>query len=765
MSGRTGRGTTPLLLLTLVGAACRPAPPAFDDARARAHVDMLAGTIGSRPTGSAENVRARLYVVSELERLGLTVRVQETLAVDPTQGITAPVANIIASKDGERPDAIALLSHYDSVPEAMGALDDAIGVAACLEAARELLRRPMRYSLFVIITDGEELGLLGARVAVSDPDVQQRVRAFLNFDGTGAAGPALLFEVGPGRGTPLDAWARGAARPEGASFTTEIYRRLPNDTDFTVFKALDTSGLNFAPVGDSYAYHTDRDVASRVSSATLHHVIANAITTVQALDARDFATDPASAPTYFDLAGLGAIVYGPGPATVIAIVAVILGTLAWLRITRDLWRVRRIAGVVLTALWACLTAAATAGGMIAAVAGVRAVRAELTPWYASPHGFLLFVAAAGGAGAWGVIRLAALVPERGRPWRHPSATWWVALPCWIGLSVFLQRTAPTAGYLVTLPLLTAGALLLAMGGAEARARQASIATLAVAAFFGLSDLFRLLGFLVPLLAWLPVIAPVWFYPAVMAFAGLMVLPPFLASIANLRPRRVSPTHAGAALALLIVATGFQTYTAAAYTADRPERRAARYVQDDIRAEAWWEVGGGEPGPNLAGPGPQGARWLRVVDGPPATVPLVRLNQPIVFRTPSAIAAAAPADVRATVVRRHPNRLQLDVTIVPHENLIARIVLPRDLMPTESTLAGQVGAGQWSATYVSPPASGVTVKLMFDPWTAAEPPPVVVTLTTLGLPDGAGRLRLPAWLPQATTTWRARSVFVVGVRPE
>jgi hypothetical protein len=58
-----------------------------------------------------------------------------------------------------------------------------------------------------------------------------------------------------------------------------------------------------------------------------------------------------------------------------------------------------------------------------------------------------------------------------------------------------------------------------------------------------------------------------------------------------------------------------------------------------------------------------------------------------------------------------------------------------------------------------------VTLAFDRWTSAEPPQILVALTTVGLPGGSGRLRLPDWLPKATATWRARSVFILPVRFE
>ncbi len=281
----------------------------FDAARARAHVDTLARRIGSRPIGTPENRQAREYVAAALRDAGFAVRLQEADASDPRDGLTAHVVNVIATKDGPVRDAVALVSHYDSVPDGPGAGDDALGVATCLESGRVLAGLGLRHSLFVIVTDGEEVGLMGARAAVTDVDVAARVRTFLNFDGTGTAGPTLLFETGPGWGAPLSAWAKGAPTPTGASFGAEIYKRLPNDTDFTVFKTIGASGLNFAPVADSYAYHTDRDIAPRVEAGTLNHEIANTIATVRALDAMEW-TRRAEPPTFFDVFGTRAIVYG-----------------------------------------------------------------------------------------------------------------------------------------------------------------------------------------------------------------------------------------------------------------------------------------------------------------------------------------------------------------------------------------------------------------------------------------------------------------------
>src|SRR5438874_76965 len=67
-----------LLSILLICSACSRESPRFSLENARAHVQMLAGTIGSRPVGTPENQRARQYVVDELRLFGYDVRVQET---------------------------------------------------------------------------------------------------------------------------------------------------------------------------------------------------------------------------------------------------------------------------------------------------------------------------------------------------------------------------------------------------------------------------------------------------------------------------------------------------------------------------------------------------------------------------------------------------------------------------------------------------------------------------------------------------------------
>ena len=156
----------PCLVATLwvaVTAAACTADTRFSSQNARAHVNQLAGTIGSRPAGSDANRRAREYLVDQLRFFGYTVRVQEAEASRSELGLSAHVFNIIAVVPGASPDALGVMAHYDSRPTSPGAGDDALGTAVALECARLLAsRRDRQHSIMVLLTDAEEEGLMGA---------------------------------------------------------------------------------------------------------------------------------------------------------------------------------------------------------------------------------------------------------------------------------------------------------------------------------------------------------------------------------------------------------------------------------------------------------------------------------------------------------------------------------------------------------------------------------------------------------------------------
>ena len=135
----TLRWLLPFCVAVVASGCSLPEPRGGDEARA--HLEMLAKTIGNRPVGTDANRLAREYLVRELERDGFDVRIQEADAVRPERGWTTHVFNIIATRAGSRPDALGLLSHYDSSPFAPGAADDALGRGGVRSKPRARSRR------------------------------------------------------------------------------------------------------------------------------------------------------------------------------------------------------------------------------------------------------------------------------------------------------------------------------------------------------------------------------------------------------------------------------------------------------------------------------------------------------------------------------------------------------------------------------------------------------------------------------------------------
>ena len=75
-----------------------------------------------------------------------------------------------------------------------------------------------------------------------------------------------------------------------------VYRQLPDDTDFTVFKQADYQGFNFAFIGNVGRYHTPLDNVVNADRSTIQHQGANGLAALTAL---------ANAPAWTRLRGIG----------------------------------------------------------------------------------------------------------------------------------------------------------------------------------------------------------------------------------------------------------------------------------------------------------------------------------------------------------------------------------------------------------------------------------------------------------------------------
>jgi hypothetical protein len=279
----------------------------FSAERALPHVKVIAQA--PRPVGSANHAAARDYIFQQLSALGLEPEIQKTTAVNATAAplfSASKIQNIVARRKGTGDGrAVLLVAHYDSVSTGPGANDDGTGVATLLETARALHAsgEQLKKDIIFLFTDSEETGLMGARAFLAEHPWTKEVEIVLNFEARGKGGPVIMFETSPQNGALIRALAKATSYPLANSFSYEIYKRLPNDTDMTVFKAAGLAGMNFGYINGLTHYHTQLDNVENVDARTLQHHGSHALALSRHFGAGVSALKPEGDAIYFNALG------------------------------------------------------------------------------------------------------------------------------------------------------------------------------------------------------------------------------------------------------------------------------------------------------------------------------------------------------------------------------------------------------------------------------------------------------------------------------
>jgi hypothetical protein len=574
-----------LFALALLVVRARLEPPAprgadapaaeFSGARAVELLRTLAGDGSPHPTGSLANDRIRETIVAELRRLGYEPTIQEGVACSPG-GNCAHLRNVVARQGAQGQGtgkAVLLMAHYDSVPAGPGVGDDLSGVATVLETARALKAGPPpQRPVILLLTDGEELGLLGAELFVSRHPWAAEVEVVVNLEARGTSGPSLMFETIGDDALLVGRYAGAAPRPITSSVYATIYEALPNDTDLTVFKNRKDRkyhGLNFAFIRSPARYHTSEDSVENLSPASLQHHGDNALATTRALSTGSPSPASGSDAVFFDVLGFGVVRWPKGWTLAIAILALVLVGLASLR--RLSTPRRGVLFGLLGFLGAVAVAALLAVGLSMAMRGA-------TPglWVQGPQpeiaAFWLLALAV-------VVALAAAVSRRAG-----STGLWAGV--WIGWSVLglaLAVVAPGISYLFVVPALVAGiaGLVFPSGGAAVSLIPAGVA----------------------FLLWIPILLPLYDGLGKQALVVIGVLAAALfTSLASLVPdsgrlgRRLLPA---AAFVLALVCAGV-AFATAPYSEESPQAVAIQHYEEVDQGagstEARWLVRTNRPFP-------------------------------------------------------------------------------------------------------------------------------------------------------------------------
>ncbi len=297
------------LLLAATLTAYRPPAPLGPDAspnvfsayRAKAILRDLVGNGIPHPVGSPAGARMREVIVERLAALGYTTELQSGFVCN--DGVCGSPINIVATRVGGNSDAdaVTLAAHYDSVPAGPGASDDGAAVASMLEIARILTARPPTlHPVVLLFTDGEEAGLLGALSFVQHHPLSKRVKAAINLEARGTSGASLMFETGTANSWLMSLYGSVIARPITNSLYYVVYKLLPNDTDFTVFKTAAYQGFNFAYIGHVGRYHTPLDDAANADASSIQHQGDNALAALAALANSQALHPPMAESVFFD---------------------------------------------------------------------------------------------------------------------------------------------------------------------------------------------------------------------------------------------------------------------------------------------------------------------------------------------------------------------------------------------------------------------------------------------------------------------------------
>jgi hypothetical protein len=720
----------------------------FSAVRAQEVLKGLLADQRPHPVDSAANRAVADRISARLQQLGYQPRVVERVSCNQNTQTCARVKDIVASTEGSVDGkSVVFSAHYESVGAGPGASDDGAGVASMLEIARLLKERPPgRNRVIFLFDDGEEAGLLGARMIADDPELKGAA-AVINAEARGTSGQSAMFETGAASGWLVDTFARSSVRPLTNSLLNTLYSLLPNDTDLSVFKANGMQGLNFAFGGNVERYHTPLDNLEHIDLRSVQQQGDNLYGLAKALQSGDLnRVGSTRNPLYTDILGT-AVVRIPVPRALVGgVVLLVAMVIAARRLRRHVgYRLKDVARGV-----AVLPVALVVGGATAYLAmyAMSLAHATTMPWHTATGANRVVL--------WALVALATTWSLRLLVRGADPAGVWVGLGhAWLICLVLVAIALPGASYLFLLPGVVlvicafAATYLVAKGG---RHRLASLVLISALGCFLV---------VLPLVVLLEIMLG---YNALYGTVGAGIL--IAAAVAWLAPPlchrqlRSYRYTSGALVAAVLLAAWFSV-RAPAYTADAPQPLNLIYFQGtDGATRLVAEASGRQP--------PHGV--LEAM-GPSTTLAQVFPWTPNRFYAapvPSATLPQANIEVLGTESTGKGRRITVQLHAGPS---VAGLVL---VVPTKAGLRSIAVEGGPSLTY---PAAGSNdyqafncrgescdgMRLVLDVANDA-PTPVTLIRISAGLPasfEAISRLRAPLAVPRngGDESWALTGVHI------
>ncbi len=559
----------------------------FSALEARDTLAYLLGDQKPHPMGSAANRAVKRRVIEKLDEAGTQVAEQRAMVCIRNVAHCGFVENVIGVLPGESPASIVLMAHYDSTTDAPGAGDDGAGVATIIEVMRALAReqrtlgRRFRNTVQAVITDGEEEGLFGAEAFFGQHPAREQVAVVINIEGSGTAGPSNLLRSSPGSGDLVKLYREAAPHPMASSIATEIFRRMPNDTDFSVAIRAGKKGLDFAFAAERPHYHSPLDRVENLDLGTLQHHGDNILPLMRALVERDLEEIDGeySYTTMLDVWAMWRESLSL-PLAILGTLLLVIGALGG-RGSSSLGR------SVLAVFGALVVLLATLGTTAFALLVAHRLAGATPSWPGTewPWRLLVFSSAFMGWSLFG----GPLARRLGFQAMRNGAWFWMA-----AMALLIAAVAPLAASPFLVPVLVAGAATLVAATIDRGGNSPVWVVATVVA--ALSSVVYLLG-LVPLMIESQgyKLAPSFYVP--LAFC-LLTLTPALAfrrqggASSGLGRLSQSGWVLAIAVGLLLVAL-VGVATTPLYTEWRQQPLALRYVQDlDLETARWWAIADG-----------------------------------------------------------------------------------------------------------------------------------------------------------------------------
>ena len=298
--------------------------PAEDDGfsaiNAMDHINVMAQE--KHHMGTQENRNVKDYILTEFDKLGITTEIfvghakhnwgSGYIRIGRTENILATIRGKSSDK------AVMVVGHYDSVLGSPGAADDVHSVACIIEIAKILSREEHDNDIIFLITDGEERGLLGAKAYTEQREVSH-IGVLLNYEARGNSGASISFEWSEGNAWLVSQLKKAATKPVANSMSFEIYKNLPNDTEFTFFKEAGINGINHAFIDGFSYYHNPADTPENINQESVQHTGTNMLALTRHFANTDLSNTKSHNASFFNF--LGFLIVYPSSLDLVILIA------------------------------------------------------------------------------------------------------------------------------------------------------------------------------------------------------------------------------------------------------------------------------------------------------------------------------------------------------------------------------------------------------------------------------------------------------------